>query len=76
MRSNYTGSRGGLISFDANGDTEDSYIAVGSLDLFSSKTNSSSVDVARNVMIPFGYFRGTVRHQNKVVRCNFMTFHI
>ena len=27
-------------------------------------------------MIPFGYFRGTVRHQNKVVRCNFMTFHI
>jgi hypothetical protein len=65
VNSCHTGARGGFISFDANGDTEDSYIAVGSLDLFSSKTNSSA-DVQRNVMIPFGYFRGTVSY-SKIV---------
>lgn len=54
-----TGVRGGVISFDLNGDTEDSYIAVGSRDLFVSK-NKSLTDVSLNIIVPFGYFRGTV----------------
>ncbi|KAK4012336.1 hypothetical protein OUZ56_021436 [Daphnia magna] len=53
--------RGGFISFDANGDTEDGYIAVGSSDLFPPKPNSS-IDVHKNVMVPFGFFRGTMFH--------------
>ncbi|KZS05286.1 Atrial natriuretic peptide receptor 1-like protein [Daphnia magna] len=55
------GVRGGFISFDANGDTEDGYIAVGSSDLFPPKPNSS-IDVHKNVMVPFGFFRGTMFH--------------
>ncbi|KAK4023278.1 hypothetical protein OUZ56_008696 [Daphnia magna] len=59
---NFSSVRGGFISFNANGDTEDSYIAVGSSDLFPPKPNSSA-DGHTNVMVPFGHFRGTMFHQ-------------
>ncbi|XP_057364549.1 receptor-type guanylate cyclase Gyc76C-like [Daphnia carinata] len=58
---NFSSVRGGFISFNANGDTEDSYIAVGSSNLFPPRFNSS-VDVHTNVMVPFGFFRGTIFH--------------
>lgn len=60
----YSGVRGGFISFDTNGDSEDSYIAVGSKDLFVQKNKSLDNTLTQgNLMlglVPFGYFRGIV----------------